>query len=109
MLPALLGDKRQGPQLSQPVYRNAVVVFDRRHAVLPDGRHGDVVAAGTKLACNQPTLDLRAADVRRVVICRQQDPESPELRLRREVDRRPSRGPIDGRQPAVHRAFRAGG
>jgi hypothetical protein len=73
VLPPRPGQNRKRPELAQPVDRYPVVVLHGCNPVLPHGGNDDIVPTKDELTWDQATLDLCAADVRRVVICRKQD------------------------------------
>jgi len=60
-------------ELPEPVDRYPVVVLHGCNPVLPHGGNNDVVPTMEELTRDQAALDLCAADMRRIVICGQQD------------------------------------
>jgi hypothetical protein len=66
-------EARKCSHLPNPVHANPPIILDCPQVVLPNGRDDDFMSALVELAREQSALDLRTADIGRVVICREQD------------------------------------
>jgi hypothetical protein len=73
VLPTSSSQARKCPQLSQPKDRHAAVVLGPRCVVLPDGGYDDFVAALVEFLPEELALDLRSADVWRIVVGSEED------------------------------------